>query len=79
MRLIALAIARKTPAYGPDPNGARMRIILLAPLLLAAALPQSTSPAIEAALADPARGDQAGDDARRRAAAVLAFAGVRPG
>jgi predicted methyltransferase len=56
-----------------------MRMVLLAPLLLAAALPQSTAPAIEAALADPARVDQAGDDARRQAAAVLAFAGVRPG
>jgi predicted methyltransferase len=31
------------------------------------------------ALADPARSDQAGDDARRQAAAVLAFAGVKPG
>jgi predicted methyltransferase len=56
-----------------------MRIALLAPALLAAALPQSTPSAIEAALADPARADQAGDDARRQAAAVLAFAGVRPG
>ena len=36
-------------------------------------------PAITRALADPARADQAGDDARRQAAAVLAFAGVRPG
>ncbi|MBQ6641391.1 MAG: class I SAM-dependent methyltransferase, partial [Saccharopolyspora sp.] len=32
-----------------------------------------------AALADPARADQAGDDARRQAAAVLAFSGVKPG
>jgi len=36
-------------------------------------------PAITRALADPARADQAGDDARRQAAAVLAFAGVKPG
>ena len=35
--------------------------------------------AIGRALADPARADQAGDDARRQAAAVLAFAGVKPG
>ena len=35
--------------------------------------------AIAAALADPARADQAGDDARRQAAAVLAFAGIGPG
>ena len=31
------------------------------------------------ALADPARADQSGDDARRQAAAVLAFSGVKPG
>lgn len=36
-------------------------------------------PAITRALADPARADQAGDDSRRQAAAVLAFAGVKPG
>ena len=35
--------------------------------------------AIAAALADPARADQVGDDARRQAAAVLAFSGVGPG
>lgn len=35
--------------------------------------------AIAAALADPARADQAGDDERRQAAAVLAFSGVGPG
>lgn len=40
---------------------------------------QMTSPAIDRALADPARADQAGDDARRQAAAVIAFAGVKPG
>ncbi len=34
---------------------------------------------IAAALADPARADQAGDDERRQAAAVLAFSGVKPG
>lgn len=56
-----------------------MRIALLAPLLLAVAPPQSVPLAIEAALADSARADQAGDDTRRQAAAVLAFAGVRPG
>lgn len=37
------------------------------------------SPAITKALADPARKDQQGDDARRQAAAVLAFSGVKPG
>jgi predicted methyltransferase len=36
-------------------------------------------PAITRALADPGRADQSGDDARRAAAAVLAFSGVKPG
>ena len=40
---------------------------------------QKTSPAITKALADPARADQQGDDARRKAADVLAFSGVKPG
>ncbi|WP_235982596.1 class I SAM-dependent methyltransferase [Sphingomonas albertensis] len=40
---------------------------------------QKASPAITKALADPARGDQHGDDARRKAAEVLAFSGVKPG
>ena len=38
-----------------------------------------TRTAVAAALADPARSDQAGDDQRRQAAAVLAFSGVGPG
>ena len=37
------------------------------------------APAITNALADPARKDQQRDDARRQAAKVLAFAGVKPG
>lgn len=37
------------------------------------------APAIAKALADPARADQAGDDARRHAADVVAFSGVQPG
>ena len=45
----------------------------------AAAVAQAPSPAITRALADPARADQQGDDARRQAAAVLAFSGVKPG
>ena len=44
-----------------------------------AAQTQKVSPAITSALADPARVDQQGDDARRKAADVLAFSGVRPG
>ena len=34
---------------------------------------------VTAALADPARADQQGDDQRRQAAAVVAFSGARPG
>ena len=37
------------------------------------------SPALQAALADPARGDMAAVDARRKPGAVIAFAGVKPG
>lgn len=54
--------------------------------LAGAATAQSSAPrapAINAvvarALADPARADQQGDDARRQAAAVVAFSGVKPG
>ncbi len=40
---------------------------------------RKTTPVIAKALADPARADQQGDDARRKAAEVLAFSGVKPG
>ncbi len=40
---------------------------------------KKTPPTIAKALADPARADQQGDDARRRAAEVLTFSGVKPG
>lgn len=39
----------------------------------------ATKAAVAAALANPARADQAGDDIRREAAEVLAFSGVGPG
>lgn len=55
-----------------------MKLALAAVVALAAAAP-SIPAAVTAALADPARADQQGDDARRQAAAVLAFAGVKPG
>ncbi|WP_242096487.1 methyltransferase [Sphingomonas sp. CROZ-RG-20F-R02-07] len=48
-------------------------------LVATAAHAQAPKSAIAAALADPARADQQGDDARREAAAVLAFSGVKPG
>ena len=44
-----------------------------------AAQAQKASPAITKALADPARADQQGDDARRKAAEVVAFSGLKPG
>jgi predicted methyltransferase len=39
----------------------------------------AVSPAIQKALADPARADQQPDDAHRKPAELLAFAGVKPG
>jgi predicted methyltransferase len=52
----------------------------LAAIAASATLVAQTVPApIAKALADPARADQQGDDARRQAAAVLAFSGVKPG
>ncbi len=45
----------------------------------AAAQTQPIPAGIAAALADPARADQQGDDARRQAAAVVAFSGAKPG
>ena len=57
------------------------RAALIAPVLAATASAATpTVPAyVTAALAAPARADQAGDDQRRQAAAVLAFSGVKPG
>ncbi|WP_380784957.1 class I SAM-dependent methyltransferase [Sphingomonas sp. R86521] len=40
---------------------------------------QTASPAVTKALANPARADQQVDDAKRKAAEVLAFSGVKPG
>lgn len=40
---------------------------------------QAAAPGIAKALADPARADQAGDDARRHAAEVVAFSGAKAG
>lgn len=40
---------------------------------------RETQRAVAAGIANPARADQAGDDVRRQAAAVLAFSGVGPG
>ncbi|WP_395396741.1 methyltransferase [Novosphingobium sp. BL-8A] len=46
---------------------------------LAPATAATSTPAIERALADPSRADQKGDDARRKAAEVLAFSEVKSG
>ncbi len=48
-------------------------------ILSAGAQAQTPSPAIAQALSDPARADQQDEDARRKAAEVLAFSGVKPG
>lgn len=51
-------------------------------LCLATAAAAQTPPVpagVTAALADPARADQKGDDERRQAAAVVAFSGAKPG
>ena len=58
---------------------------LIAGVAVAAGVPASkhnakeTAKAVAAGLANPVRADQAGDDARRKAAEVLAFSGVGPG
>ena len=58
---------------------------LIATAAVAAGVPASkhsvreTARAVAAGLANPARAEQAGDDARRKAAEVLAFSGVGPG
>jgi predicted methyltransferase len=57
-------------------------IAVSASAIVAAAPPveaQKITPAIARAIADPARVDQQPDDDRRKAAAVLAFSGVKPG
>ncbi|THD36029.1 MAG: methyltransferase [Sphingomonas sp.] len=62
-----------------------MRLTMILAASAALAVPaaitakQAVSPAITKALADPARADQTSDDARRHAAEVMAFAGVKPG
>lgn len=50
---------------------------LAAPVAVVAKM--AVSPTIAKALADPARADQSGDDARRHAAEVIAFSGLKPG
>ncbi len=61
-----------------------MKVMLMgaAVAIAAAAAPvgaQKANTVITKALADPARADQQGDDARRKAVDVLAFSGVKPG
>ena len=64
-----------------------IRHVLLATIVFATAggitaqmhRPAADPAAITAALADPARADQAVDDDRRKAAPVIAFSGVKPG
>ncbi|WP_374945279.1 class I SAM-dependent methyltransferase [Sphingomonas sp.] len=53
--------------------------VVIALALATGASAQTVPPGVTAALADPARADQQGDDARRQAAAVVAFSGAKPG
>ena len=60
----------------------RTSVLIAATMMASVAGAQSApgvSPAIARALANPARADQQDDDARREAAAVLAFSGVKRG
>lgn len=61
-----------------------MKVMLMGAVITiaASAVPadaQKANAVITKTLADPARADQQGDDARRKAADVLAFSGVKPG
>ena len=59
-----------------------MKAPILLALLLATGAAAQTQPipaGVAAAIADPARADQQGDDQRRQAAAVVAFSGAKPG
>lgn len=64
-------------------NWAKMTIVSVAAMASLATAKMhpttETRKAIAAALANPARADQAGDDVRRKAAEVLEFSGVGPG
>ncbi len=57
--------------------GAAMAVTMAA--VTPSAQAQKVSAAVTKALADPARADQQGDDARRKAADVVAFSGLKPG
>lgn len=59
--------------------GIMLAAVAISAVPVAVVAQQAASPIVARALADPARADQAGDDARRHAAEVVAFSGVRPG
>jgi predicted methyltransferase len=64
MRMVAMVTIGVVAATLAAPSGARTA---------------ATDPVVARALADPARADQAGDDARRKAADVVAVSGEKPG
>lgn len=77
-----------TTGEGRETDMLKALVATAAFTVIATALPAQTSQggkaaavpaAVARALADPARADQQGDDARRQAAAVVAFSGVKPG
>lgn len=59
--------------------GATLAIVVASGIIVTPAISQKTTPAVYRALADPARADQQTDDARRKAAALATFSGVKPG
>ncbi|WP_010161791.1 class I SAM-dependent methyltransferase [Sphingomonas sp. PAMC 26617] len=76
MRTILTALAATAlMTTGPVPTGAGAATVTPASKHAA----KDTQRAVAKALADSARADQQGDDARRKAAEVLAFSGVGPG
>lgn len=60
-------------------TGAAIVALMATGAMAARHTPAQTEAAVAKALADPARADQAADDARRHSAEVLAFSGVGPG
>ena len=59
--------------------GATLAVVLATGATFAPAIAQKTTPAVYRALADPARVDQQTDDARRKAAALATFSGIKSG
>ena len=59
--------------------GATLAVVLATGATFAPAIAQKTTPAVYRALSNPARVDQQTDDARRKAAALATFSGIKSG